>query len=87
MMKVKLSFEPFSLRIAISCLARGVWVAKQGAIRLVASLFLGSFRGSMVIIVLGSAGKEERFHDCMRLAEWVTNKLFLTNQLSLKAVK
>ena len=40
--------------------------------------FMGAFPGSMVIIVLGSAGHEERFSDCMRLAEWVGHKLTLT---------
>ena len=31
--------------------------------------------GSLAIVVLGSAGREEKFNDCLRLAEWCTNKL------------
>ena len=40
--------------------------------------FMGIMNGSISIIVLGCAGKEERFHDWLRLAEWVNNKLLLT---------
>jgi len=43
--------------------------------------FMGAFPGSMVIVVLGSAGQEERFYDCMRLAEWVGQKLALAQQV------
>ena len=29
----------------------------------------------MLVVVMGCAGKEERFRDCVRLAEWVGHKL------------
>lgn len=62
-------------------LGKGCLGGKTGSSIAGGESFLGAFPGSMVIVVLGSAGREERFHDCLRLAEWVANKL---SQKSIK---
>lgn len=34
-----------------------------------------------MVVVLGSAGRSEKFKDCMRLVEWVDYKLTMAERL------
>lgn len=45
--------------------------------------FVGCFEGGLMIVVLGSAGKLEKFQDCRRLYEWVSYKLMIGQQLNM----
>lgn len=40
--------------------------------------FVGCFDGGIMVVVLGSAGRSEKFKDCMRLVEWVDYKLMMS---------
>lgn len=42
--------------------------------------FVGCFNGGVMVVVLGSAGRSEKFRDCMRLVEWVDYKLMMSEK-------
>jgi len=39
--------------------------------------FAGVFEGSIMVVVLGCTGSDEKFSDCERLYTWLKNKLIL----------
>lgn len=59
-------------------LGRGCLGGKTGSNSSGGESFVGYFEGTLLVVVLGCAGKEEKFADCYRLVEWVHNKLELS---------
>jgi len=54
---------------------QGCLGGKTGNNKIAGDNFVGAFDGGYLVAVLGSSGKEEKFNDCMRLVEWMKNKI------------